>query len=87
MKTFVLACFLLGTIGVLEAEAGCGQRSSKSCGSSRAKLFDGRARGGLFCGKSRTSSCAVTQRASSCTACDKANAKAAPAAAPKSEKK
>lgn len=87
MKTFVLACFFLGTIGVFEAEAGCGQRSSRSCGSSRAKLFDGRTRGGLFCGKTRTSSCVVARKASSCTACDKANAKAAPAAAPKSDKK
>jgi len=88
MKTFVLACVMLGTIGVFEAEAGCGQRLSGSCGSSRAKVFEGRTRGGLSCGKTRTSSCAAAPKASACTACDKANEKAAPAAAaPKSDKK
>jgi len=87
MKTFVLACVLLGTIGLLEAEAGCGQRSSKSCGGGRSKLFQGRDRGGLSCGKTQTSSCGVAPRASGCVACDKANEKAAPAAAPKSDKK
>ena len=87
MKTFALACALLGTIGVFEAEAGCGQRSSGSCGSSRAKLFEGRTRGGLSCGKTRTSSCAAAPKVSACTACDKANEKAAPAATPKLDKK
>jgi len=86
MKTFVLACVLLGTIGVFEAEAGCGQRSNGSCGNSRAKLFEGRTRGGLSCGKTRVSSCFAAPKASACTACDKANEKAAPAAS-KSENK